>query len=65
MQTCVEPAGADGPVDENFRQFTARLQVQSQLIENKKATNLRQLDKEVKMYQVPAIGNWVHRGQFG
>lgn len=30
------PAGADGPVDENFRQFTARLEVQSHLLRKKK-----------------------------
>ena len=35
MQTCMVPAGADGPVDENFRKFTARLQVQSHTLRNK------------------------------
>lgn len=41
MQTCIVSPGADGPVDENFRQFTARVYAQLQLIQ----TNKQQQDK--------------------
>ena len=45
MQTCMVPAGADGPVDENFRKFTARLQVQSHSLRNKENKQRKKQNK--------------------
>lgn len=55
MQTCIVPAGTDGPVDESFRSFTARLSVLSQHSGKKNQTELSQLRRKYMLGSINCL----------